>query len=213
MLLANKRRLIAIAIIAGHVVGGFFVYRFVRPAYAKAVLEDASLTLEYPAAWESSGFTEEKGLRHLSLRPQGNRPFDTFWDAEDVLLRVVEFPPGKMGGLEQHLLEVAANARVNDPSLPAIPHIEALALRDGVNALTMARPGEHDVLDIGAREESLRRALYKSLLVRDPIWTYIVFQGKGGKTYEITYLLPGDRLARRRYRPVYSRIVESLALK
>ena len=128
-------------------------------------------------------------------------------------LRVVEFPPGTMGDLKQYLLKIAAGARVNNPSLPALPDIGALALRDVVNALAMTLPIERDELDIIMGVEGFGRALYKSLLVRDPLWTYVVFQGKGGKTYEIAYLLPGDRLARRRYRPIYSRILGSVRLK
>lgn len=212
--MVNRGVLLVAVLIAGLGAGAFFLYRVARPSHAKAALDDPALTLEYPVSWKSSGFSKEKDLRILILEPEGDPPFDTFWDAEEVLLRVVEFPPGRVSDLEKRLMQIAADARADNPRvIPAFHRIETLAMRDGVGALTMTLPSEHEVLDVGLPKEGFWPALYRSLLVRDPAWTYVVFQGKGGKSYEASYLLPGDRLARIRYRPLFKSILESLHLK
>lgn len=199
-----------------------FLIFAVTPPYSVIKLNDEAMTLNIPAAWAESKFEKERALRALSmdtwhleeLRSVRNPPFNTFWDREDPTLTIVEYPPGRITDLQRHLLRIAEGHRRGFSEVPAVPSIKTVKLGGGPECLSLAFPYEHEELDIiGEQGPGFFAELYAWLLVDSPSWNFLVFKGAGGKTYEVTYALPGDRIARWRYRNVFGRILNSLRLK
>lgn len=205
-----------------------FLIFAVSPPYSVIKVNDEALTLNLPAAWAESGFrkeevTKEGYLRILSMDTQHmtegykaapNPPFNTFWDREEPTLRIVEYPPGQITDLQRHLLQIAENNRKGFSEVPAVPSIKTVKLGGGLDCLSLAFPYAHEELDIiVGQRQGFFTAFYAWLLVDSPSWNFLVFKGAGGKTYEVTYDLPGDRIARWRYRNIFGRILNSLRLK
>lgn len=189
---------------------GIVIARILRPSYPTARFSDAALSLDYPASWEAPAFSAENDMRATSLASRGRSPFDTRWDDRRASLLIVELPAGKAAQPRDLLKRYIASARAGYPSLnPSDPSIDALRL-GGVDAVSVTVQGQDDVLDIGEEPPGVLRSLYRSLLLRNPSWRHIALRGKSGKLYEISYELPGDRLARMRYCRVYERMLDSL---
>lgn len=202
-----------------------YVKSIASPSYAVSRLEDAALVLEYPAAWHTDGFRREKDVRVLWLssalptpleRPFHvfRAPFDTRWDQEVVSFTVIELPAGSAPDLRAHLMRYVETARRGWAAhlVTKVPDFGSLEVAGGLSAMTLSLPSVHEELDIGPLPGPFEKVagLFAAAPCRQE---YAVFRGKDGKVYELSYHVPGGRLAGARYRSVYRRMLGSLRAK
>jgi hypothetical protein len=179
-------------------------------------MEGPTLSFDYPSGWEDRGWDKanrEGTAQEITMSPESLMskyiaPFDTRWDrSEDTRIDVQTELKSKLPEPHDWLLSVQKAAKKKEQT-----DLRKTTIA-GHEAWVYSEPYHHEDLDIGLPPQpGFFKAIYLAFYGGEATEILAVFR-TGDRTYQIRYILPGDKIARKRYERVYSRLIDSLVIK
>jgi hypothetical protein len=202
----------AVAVIGG----GLAVHRLENPTYTTTRTDGPTISFEYPAAWPSDRWVKanrEDTAKSIMLEPETtdlkyNPPFNTRWDrAEETFIDVYTEPNSKLPPPHEWLLKIQQGIKNGRTSQLYSTKIA------GHEAWVLTQPHYQEMLDIGLPPDpGFFKSIYLAFFGGQATEVFSVML-VGDRNYQIRYILPGDKIARKRYERVYSRMIDSLVIK